>query len=103
MGHKCVRQAIHEVSMKKHNMKKQEPQDTSAGNETSAVQWQIGKMKYTYLKFLWTLYLIFTTMQRKWSLNTLRMCSYFKATGHVKTVHFKSFKWFIIQLAHGRG
>lgn len=76
---------------------------TSAGNETSAVQWQIGKMKYTYLKFLWTLYLIFTTMQRKWSLNTLRMCSYFKATSHVKTVHFKSFKWFIIRLAHGGG
>lgn len=28
MGHKCVREAIHEVSMKKHNMNKQEPQDT---------------------------------------------------------------------------
>lgn len=27
MGHKCVREAIHEVSMKKHKMKKQEPQD----------------------------------------------------------------------------
>lgn len=27
-GHKCEREAIHEGSMKKHKMKKQEPQDT---------------------------------------------------------------------------
>lgn len=57
MGLKCVREATHEVSMKKHNTKKQEPQDTpSAGNQTPAVPLQIGKMKYIHLKFLWTLY-----------------------------------------------
>lgn len=50
MNLKSHREAVHEVSMKKHNMKKQELHDTlSAGNETSAVQLQIGKRKYIYI------------------------------------------------------
>lgn len=31
---------------------------TSDGNETWAVELKIGKIKYIYLKLLWTLYLI---------------------------------------------